>query len=168
MSLDATGGVSVDAIETAEKPASEAKVIRYRTPPLKGDRGITPLCRTDIMYAAVQVMKEGTGNTLHFHTQLDGIFFVLRGRARFHGKDNVVHGDLGERDSILIPRGVSYWFESIGDEPLEMFQVEAITKGTKDKITFLEEKKPGSLGLEIFAEDGKLLENTLDKPKSRD
>jgi carbon-monoxide dehydrogenase large subunit len=37
--------------------------------------------------------------------------------------------------SILIPCGVSYWFESIGDEPLEMFQVEAITKGTKD--TFL-------------------------------
>ena len=166
MNLDATGGVNVDAIETAKEPAREAKVMRYRTPPLKGNRGITPLCRTDIMYAAIQVIKKGGENTLHVHTQLDGIWFVLSGRARFHGKDNVVYGELGERDAILLPRGVSYWFESVGDEPLELFQVEAITKGTKDKITFLEPKKAGSAHMEIFGLEGQVLDSTLEAPKS--
>lgn len=157
MNLDETGGVSRDAIRTADQPATEAKVIRYRTPAATRIRSITPLCRTDIMYAAVQVIRRGGENTLHSHTELDGLWFVLRGRARFYGTDNVLYGELGERDAILLPRGVSYRFESVGDEPLELLQMEAITKGASDEIRFHEPKKTGSADFEIYSVEGEVL-----------
>ncbi len=157
MNPDATGGVSADRIQTADKPATRAKVIRYRTPVSRRNRSITPLCRTDIMYAAVQVIGAGGENTLHSHTQLDGLWFVLRGRARFYGNENVLHGELGERDAILLPRGVSYRFESVGEEPLELLQVEAITKGASDEIKFHEPKKRGSEEFDIFSLEGEVL-----------
>jgi len=109
------------------------------------------------MYAAVQVIKEGGENTLHNHTEFDGLWFVLKGKARFHGDNDEVYGELGERDAILIPRGVMYWFESIGDDDLELLQLEALTKGKKDKIVFHAPMTVGDSTMEIFSEDGRLL-----------
>lgn len=157
------GGVSQDQIDTLAEPVREPRVLRYRTPEPQGPRAITPLCRTDLMYVAVQVLRKGGENTLHYHTELDGVWMVLSGRGRFHGKDGTVYADLGEREAMLLPRGVPYWFECISEEPLVLLQMEAITKGARDRIVFLEEKKASSARFEIFSLDAKRIN---DRPGS--
>ena len=75
------GGVGQDQIDTLTKPVKGHRVLRYRTPKPKGPRTITPLCRTDLLYVAVQVVKKGSETTLHYHTELDGVWMVLSGRG---------------------------------------------------------------------------------------
>ena len=150
------GGVGQDQIDTLTKPVKGHRVLRYRTPKPKGPRAITPLCRTDLLYVAVQVVKKGSETTLHYHTELDGVWMVLSGRGRFHGNGEI-YADLDEREAILLPRGVPYRFECLSDEPLVLLQMEAITKGARDRIVFLEEKKKSSVKFEIFSLDGEIL-----------
>jgi mannose-6-phosphate isomerase-like protein (cupin superfamily) len=62
---------------------------------------------------------------LHSHQHLDGFWLVLSGRARFYTTDDVLLRECGPFEGMLIPRGFPYWFENVGDEELEMLQVEA-------------------------------------------
>ena len=104
-----------------------ARLFKYAKPDTAQSkpRHIVWLARTDRMIANMQVIKSGGENTLHSHRHLDGFWMVLGGRARFYGEGDVLLGDLGKHEGILLPRGVKYWFESAGDEPLELLQVEA-------------------------------------------
>jgi mannose-6-phosphate isomerase-like protein (cupin superfamily) len=86
------------------------------------------LCRSDIVYSRIQVLREGGENNLHAHSAQDGIWMVIKGSAKFYGKDDVLLAELGPMQGIHIPRGFYYWFESSGSEPLELLQVEAIDK----------------------------------------
>ena len=113
--------------------AKEAKVFRYQTPDFKGPNAKVWLCRSDIMFAAVKAIREGGENNLNSHTALDGFWFVLKGRARFYGKDDALLADLGPHEGIFLPRGVMYWFEAAGDELLEILQVEAIDKSVENR-----------------------------------
>jgi mannose-6-phosphate isomerase-like protein (cupin superfamily) len=76
------------------------------------------------LFATIQVVKEGGETNLHAHPHLDGVWFVMSGRARFYSDEHTLAAELGPHEGILIPRGAKYWFESAGDEPLEIFQVE--------------------------------------------
>ena len=96
-------------------------------------KAIVRLCRSDIVYSTVQVLKEGGENNLHAHTAQDGIWIVLKGRVKFYGKDDVVLAELGPLQGIHIPRGFYYWFESSSPEKLEILQVEAIDKSVKNE-----------------------------------
>ena len=105
------------------------QVFKYRTPdlpegPYEG-KVITRLARTDRMLANVQVLKSGGENNLHSHKHLDGFWMVLSGRVRFYGDNDELIAELGPREGILVPRNFKYWFESIGDETLELLQVES-------------------------------------------
>jgi len=109
--------------------APKAQVFKYAKPalpdgPYEG-KVITRLARTDRMLANVQVLKSGGENNLHSHRHLDGFWMVLSGRVRFYGDDDVVIAELGPREGILVPRNFKYWFESIGEETLELLQVES-------------------------------------------
>ncbi len=90
------------------------------------------LCRSDLVSADVQVVGEGGENELHYHTGNDGFWLVLSGKVRFYGAGDVVLADLGRHEGILIPRGFSYWFGSIGDERLEILHVGAKAQDVKD------------------------------------
>jgi mannose-6-phosphate isomerase-like protein (cupin superfamily) len=92
---------------------------------LRNGKGVSVLCRTDRMFAAVQTLQNGGENNLHSHAHLDGVWFVLRGKVRFYTTDDDVVAELGPQEGILIPRGYKYWFESMGDEELQLLQVEA-------------------------------------------
>jgi mannose-6-phosphate isomerase-like protein (cupin superfamily) len=96
-------------------------------------KAIVRLCRSDIVYSTVQVLKEGGENNLHAHTAQDGIWIVLKGRVKFYGKDNAVLAELGPLQGIHLPRGFYYWFESASSETLEILQVEAIDKTVKNE-----------------------------------
>jgi mannose-6-phosphate isomerase-like protein (cupin superfamily) len=98
---------------------------RYAKPEFHHGKQLVRLARTDRMIAMIQVLKEGGENNLHSHRHLDGFWMVLKGRVRFYGEEDKLLADLGQHEGILIPRGSLYWFESSGDEDLELLQVEA-------------------------------------------
>ena len=106
----------------------------YETPDnlVKG-KGIVRLCRSDIVYATVQVLQDGGENNMHAHPAQDGVWIVLKGRVKFYGKDNAVLAELGPMQGIHIPRGFYYWFESSSTEKLEILQLEAIDKSVKNE-----------------------------------
>ena len=96
-------------------------------------KAIVGLCQTDIIRGAVQVIKEGGDNNLHSHTGMDGFWMVLKGRARYYGPGDEVLGEFGVHEGIVIPRGAQYWFESVGDETLELLQVVAFDRDVKNE-----------------------------------
>ncbi len=102
---------------------------KYERPEtLERQRTIVWLGRTDRLVADVQVVTEGGETNLHSHGHLDGFWYVLKGRAKFYGEDNVLLGDLGPNQGILLPRGSKYLFVSDSAEPLEILQVEVSDK----------------------------------------
>lgn len=96
-------------------------------------KGIVSLCQTDIIRGAVQVVREGGDNNLHSHTGMDGFWMVLSGRVRFYGPGDEVLGEFGRHEGIVMPRGAQYWFESCGDEELELLQVVAFDRDVKNE-----------------------------------
>jgi mannose-6-phosphate isomerase-like protein (cupin superfamily) len=112
----------------------QVSVFGYESPAtLERPKGIARLCRSDIIYSSVQMLEEGGENNLHAHSAQDGVWIVLRGRARFYGKDDALLAELGPLQGVHIPRGFYYWFEKAGDERLEILQVEAIDKTVANK-----------------------------------
>lgn len=105
---------------------------RYTRPEVTRDKTIARLCRTDIMYASVQVIAKGGENNMHAHSAQDGFWMVMKGRAKFYGEGDALIAELGPNEGVLIPRGVQYWFESSSPEVLEILQVEAIDKSIKN------------------------------------
>ena len=148
--------LNLEGIEAAGDPGREASVFRYRRPEqMKTKRGIAPLARSDILFSAVQIIREGGENSLHSHSAMDGFWFVLRGRARFYGAGDQVIGEIGQHEGVFVPRNVQYWFESVGDELLELLQVEAIDKTVKNKLTRHAPKKV--LSMQVFKPEGETI-----------
>jgi mannose-6-phosphate isomerase-like protein (cupin superfamily) len=106
--------------------AAEAKIetYKYRKPQdMKGrPKNVTFLAKTDLLTVAVQTVTDGGENNLHYHSNGDQCYFVLKGRVRFHGPNDVVLGEFGESEGIVIPAGCRYWFEKVGDEDLQVLQ----------------------------------------------
>ena len=91
------------------------------------------MCNSDLMKVQVQVVKSGGENNLHTHTGEDAFWLVLNGAVKFYGEGDKVIGALSKHEGILIPRGFNYWFESAGDEPLEILRVTARDQTTENR-----------------------------------
>lgn len=98
----------------------------------KTGKAIVSLCQTDIIRGAVQIVREGGDNNLHSHTGMDGFWMVLKGRVRFYGPGDEVLGEFGPHEGIVMPRNAQYWFESCGDEDLELLQVVAFDRDVRN------------------------------------
>ena len=86
---------------------------------------------------------------------MDGLWFVLSGRARFYGtKEDLVIAELGPHQGIFIPRDFPYWFENIGEERLELLQVEAIDRTVKNTRTDYTEQNQSAADVQMFDIDG--------------
>jgi mannose-6-phosphate isomerase-like protein (cupin superfamily) len=79
----------------------------------------------------VQIIGEGGENNLHSHKGLDGFWMVLSGQVKFYGPGDVLIGEFGKHEGILIPADAQYWFESSSDEPLEILQMAGFDKSVK-------------------------------------
>lgn len=130
---------------------------------LKSKRAVTPLVRSELMVAAVQLFTKGGGErNVHSHDALDGFWFVLSGRALFYDLEDRVIGDLGRHQGIFIPHDAAYWFECAGEEPLEILQVEAIDRTLPNKVKFY---RPGErFTIERYDRDGKFLDQVTVEP----
>jgi mannose-6-phosphate isomerase-like protein (cupin superfamily) len=118
---------------------TEAFTFQYDRPEFPKGRKVKMLARTDRMHAIVSSVKEGGENNLHSHRHQDGFYYVLKGRVTFYTTDDKVIGDLGPNEGIVIPRGYPYWFESSGEEMLELLSVESYDAETigepmKDRV----------------------------------
>lgn len=104
-----------------------AKVMKYERPTLKDGqpKAVKLLARSDRAFFAVQLVSEGGENNLHSHAHVDGFWFVLSGRARFYTTGDELIGEFGPHEGVLVPREYPYWFESVGDDELEILQFEA-------------------------------------------
>jgi mannose-6-phosphate isomerase-like protein (cupin superfamily) len=129
---------------------TDASTFRYSKPEvLTKPKAWVPFARSDICVAGVQVIQVGGENNLHSHNHLDGVWFVLGGRARFYTTDDTVIAELSKGEGVFIPRKYPYWFESVGPEPLEILQFEASDRATSpsdigvfDRVD-LAPRKPG-------------------------
>lgn len=104
---------------------SRIQTFRYDKPGSdeRGSKEIVLLCQKNTMRGAVHVIRKGGEEHLHSHSSIDGFWMVLSGRARFYGEGDVLIGEFTAMQGILVPRGTKYWFESAGDEDLELLQV---------------------------------------------
>jgi mannose-6-phosphate isomerase-like protein (cupin superfamily) len=89
-------------------------------------KGFLRLVKGELVKGIIQVVKKDGGeNNLHYHTNVETFWYVLKGRARFYGPGDVLLGDFGPGEGIVTPRYTRYWFESGSDEDLELLQVAA-------------------------------------------
>lgn len=124
----------------------------------KGKR-VVSLARTDRLWAGIQYVKEGGENNLHSHSYMDGVYFVVKGRARFYDDKDVI-AEVGPNEGMVIARGFKYWFESCGDEALELLLVQCFDRVLKtqeevddDRVDHVA-KMPSQLDPTMYAETG--------------
>ena len=134
--------ITPDEVEMPNEPTKSIKIVKYKRPDEVAAKLLVPLAHSDIMFCAVQILREGGENNLHSHQAMDGLWFVLSGRVRFYGEGHTLIGEFGKHEGVFVPRNVPYWFESVGDEPLELLQAESIDRREKsNKRTDYEPKK---------------------------
>jgi mannose-6-phosphate isomerase-like protein (cupin superfamily) len=122
----------MDDARATETAQARIQTFSYRKPEeLRRGKGIVQLAQSDIIRGRVQIVREGGENNLHSHRGMDGFWMVLAGRVKFYGPGDVLIAEFGKHEGILIPRGAEYWFESSGDEDLEILQMAGFEKGVK-------------------------------------
>lgn len=107
--------------------SAEAMMIpfSYQKPEgVKAGKGSVRLGRTPVLKALVQIVKKNGGeNNLHYHSNGDSFWMILKGRARFYGPDDVLNGEFGPMEGTFTPSYARYWFENAGDGDLEILHV---------------------------------------------
>ncbi len=129
----------------------------YKKPEnLRRGKGIVQLAKSDIIRGRVQIVSEGGENNLHSHNGMDGFWMVLEGKVKFYGPGDVLIGEFAKHEGILIPRGAQYWFESSGDEPLQILQMAGFEKGVKvERVDVAPQKlDPESVSVEVITKTG--------------
>jgi mannose-6-phosphate isomerase-like protein (cupin superfamily) len=125
-------GIAMPTIDEEYHRGQEAKIATFSyTKPTdyKGkNKVISNLGRTDIVRGLVHVLREGGETNLHYHTKIDSLWFVLKGRVRFYGPGDVLQGEFGPHEGIFMPRGARYWFESASEEEVELLHVSAYSE----------------------------------------
>jgi quercetin dioxygenase-like cupin family protein len=127
------------ATETTSKTPA-ARPFKYRRPEVESGKRNVKLGRTDRMIGIIQVLKRGGETNLHSHAHMDGFWMVLSGRVRFYGEGNVLLGDYGPYEGVVLPRGCPYWFENVEDEIAELLQVEAFDIAIPDDDTLRKDR----------------------------
>ena len=155
--MDDSEGKIKSVLNSLEDPGQAGRgmvVFRYKKPEMQRRRAIVPFCKSDIITAGVQVIREGGETNLHSHAAMDGFWFVLKGKAKFYGDGDRLEAELGPLEGVFVPRNTKYWFESSGSEDLELLQVEAMVKGADNKRTDHRAKRADAALPELFKPDG--------------
>jgi mannose-6-phosphate isomerase-like protein (cupin superfamily) len=90
----------------------------------------TPLGHATNLWVHGKVYSRGGENALHAHQVEDHVFFVLQGAARFEFGDGTVR-EVRPLEGFVLPKGVLYRFEALGDGNLVMLRVGAAQIGSE-------------------------------------
>jgi len=122
------------------------RVIRYEKPETTRDRHVVSFARTDSMMVFMQVLLRAGESRLHAHPNTDAFWWVVRGRAEFYTTDHELLADLEPENGLLIPRGCPYYFNAVGEEHLEILQMESfLRQGERLQTVHFEEGRAGDL-----------------------
>jgi|SRR5262245_19179957 len=103
------------------------KTFRYDKPAANGrPKQLAWLVRRPMIEVLVQVVKQGGENNLHYHTNSETTWMVLKGRAQFIGLGDKILAELGPMEGILLPGGSRYRFCKVGDDDLEILQMVSV------------------------------------------
>ena len=110
-----------------EQADASVKSYSYQKPSgIDVGKGNVFLGRGKYVKGGVQIVKKDGGeNNLHYHTNGDSFWMVLKGRIRFYGPEDVVIGEYGPQEGLITPIWSRYWFENAGDEAAELLHVTA-------------------------------------------
>jgi len=112
---------------------SKIALLKYPTPTRSAQpKDVAWMSKSSLLSLIVQVVRDGGENNLHYHNNSETVWMVMGGRARFCGVGDTVLGELGPREAILMPGGARYWFEKVGPEDLEPFQIVGIDRANGD------------------------------------
>jgi mannose-6-phosphate isomerase-like protein (cupin superfamily) len=105
------------------------------------------LATTDHMNAHVQIISEGGDNNLHYHANMDSLFYVLKGAIRVYGPGDKLIGEFGPSQGCSMPAGARYWFEvARKDEEAWLLHISAYPKGREmSKRIVVDETQPDTL-----------------------
>lgn len=124
---NATAPAGADKEAMHREAEARVKNFKYEKPAPSGrPKDVVSLTRGSMLKVHVQVVHDGGENNLHYHTNSETAWMVLRGRVRFYGVGDEVLGEYGPHEGIFIPGGARYWFEKVGDEDLELLQMVGI------------------------------------------
>ena len=79
--------------------------------------------------------------------------------------DDEVVGEFGRHQGVLVERGFPYWFESVGEEPLELLQVEASNRPMKTPAEIKDDRIDHTPTTASF-ETSKLIDARMDRSES--
>ena len=136
--IDAWAGHPAKEGTVPAKDADEQEpMTAFKYAPLQLDEGrpkkLRFLHKGSLLQVEMQLVGPGGETNLHAHTGQEETWIVLKGAARFHGQEPGETWQLGLFDGIFIPQGTPYWFESVGDEPLEILRVSARDPNARDE-----------------------------------
>ena len=109
--------------EVIDHDAAEAAIqqFHFKAPETySGRKAIVKLTSSERSAIAIHCLGQGGENNLHFHSGVDITWMVLKGRARFYGPGEEIRGEFGPIEGLVIPAGARYWFESCGEDDLEL------------------------------------------------
>jgi mannose-6-phosphate isomerase-like protein (cupin superfamily) len=117
---------------------SQVEAFKYTKPVPNGrPKQNTWLVRRPQMQVVIQCVHDGGENNLHYHTNSETTWFVLRGEAEFEGHEGRILARLGPSEGVVIPGGTRYKFRKLGEGDLEILQMVAIKdpgSGTGERI----------------------------------
>jgi mannose-6-phosphate isomerase-like protein (cupin superfamily) len=97
----------------------------------------------------IQVIGKGGDNNLHYHANMDSVFYVLKGRVKFYGPEDALIGDFSQNEGVLMPAGARYWFESSTPEEAWLLQIANYPKGRKMSKRIDSSKRKSDLGSSV-------------------
>jgi mannose-6-phosphate isomerase-like protein (cupin superfamily) len=110
-----------------ETELKQIRPIKYERPEILDQPKVTvSLVGSELLRVGIQVVQPKGGETnMHAHPALDSTWLVLSGKAKFYGFGDALIGEAGPHEGVFIPKGVPYWFEASGEEPLEILHITA-------------------------------------------
>lgn len=118
--------------ELHEQADAMVKSYSYKKPSgIDAGKGNVFLGRGKYIRGGVQIVsKDGGENNLHYHSNGDSFWMVLKGRIRFYGPGDMVIGEYGPQEGLITPIWSRYWFENAGEEDAEILHVSARADAT--------------------------------------
>ena len=131
-----TDQTGTDHTGSARPVGRRIRTFRYQKPHQQASPwAIVSLCETDELRLAAHVLARGEVDNLHLNVDVDELWMVLAGRARFLGPGRTLIGEFETGDGILVPRETRYRIENISDVDLELIQLTLLDRpGAGERI----------------------------------
>lgn len=126
--MNSSGGAVGGDLEALHLRAEEMmKGFSYQPRDVATGKGIVRLARTDVLRCNVQLVKKNGGeNNMHYHSNGDSFWMVIKGTVRFYGPGDTVMGEFGPMEGICTPAYARYWFENAGEDVLQILHISAL------------------------------------------